>query len=183
MSMISDQTHWGKDIFFIFSTHGRRGIQCWLENNFENKNKECEGPELELSAASPQTGVVLKGDAPTFSFVNVEMEGDNGQMTNQDIGKALLNAISNDFFTVNAVIKCGHSEGMSMRIMNDTASAEIYRIQDFSKLFFKQLFQTGSGYGSGNHADLIKYGIHSVTLRTVKVMSTFTSYTDRFFTV
>ncbi|CAG5111732.1 Oidioi.mRNA.OKI2018_I69.chr2.g6007.t2.cds [Oikopleura dioica] len=85
MSMISDQTHWGKDIFFIFSTHGRRGIQCWLENNFENKNKECEGPELELSAASPQTGVVLKGDAPTFSFVNVEMEGDNGQMTNQDI--------------------------------------------------------------------------------------------------
>jgi len=86
ISMINDQTHWGKDIFFIFSTEGRRGIQCWLEKNFENKNKECEGPELELSAASPQTGVVLMGDVPLFTFVNVEMEGDNGQMTNQDIG-------------------------------------------------------------------------------------------------
>ncbi|CBY37989.1 unnamed protein product, partial [Oikopleura dioica] len=154
MSMINDQTHWGKDIFFIFSTEGRRGIQCWLEKNFENKNKECEGPELELSAASPQTGVVLMGDVPLFTFVNVEMEGDNGQMTNQDI--------------VNAVMRSGHSESMSLRIMNDSASAEIYRYHDFSKLFFKQLFQTGSGYGSGNHADLIKYGIHSVTLRTVK---------------
>ena len=180
MSMISDQTHWGKDIFFIFSTHGRRGIQCWLENNFENKNKECRGPELELSAASPQTGVVLKGDAQTFSFVNVEMEGDNGQMTNQDIGKALKMESLVSLSSVNAVIRCGHSEGMSMRIMNDTASAEIYRVQDFSKLFFKQLFQTGSGYGSGNHADLIKYGIHSVTLRTVKVMPILTSSLDIF---
>ena len=66
-------------------------------------------------------------------------------------------------------MRSGHSESMSLRIMNDSASAEIYRYHDFSKLFFKQLFQTGSGYGSGNHADLIKYGIHSVTLRTVKV--------------
>ena len=46
----------------------------------------CEGEELDLIANSPQTGVVMTAEAENFAYVNIEMEGDRGQMTNQDLG-------------------------------------------------------------------------------------------------
>ena len=36
---------------------------------------------------------------------------------------------------------------------------------EISVLFFKQLHQIGTGEGTGNHANLIKYGIHALTMR------------------
>ena len=78
------QSHWGKDLFFIFSPHGRVGVQCWLSANFFMNI--CEGEELDLIANSPQTGVVMTAEAENFAYVNIEMEGDRGQMTNQDLG-------------------------------------------------------------------------------------------------
>ena len=50
----------------------------------------CEGKELDLIANSPQTGLVLVAEAENFAFVNIEMEGDRGQMTNQDLGTGFL---------------------------------------------------------------------------------------------
>ena len=46
----------------------------------------CESDPLEVIAHSPQTGLVLVASDENFNFINVEMEGDRGQMTNQDLG-------------------------------------------------------------------------------------------------
>ena len=62
------------------------GVQCWLDSNFF-LNQLCESSPLEIVAHSPQTGLVLIASHEHFNFVNLEMEGDRGQMTNQDLGK------------------------------------------------------------------------------------------------
>ena len=52
-------------------------------------------------------------------------------------------------------------EGIQVRITNSTDNNQ------FSLGFVKQLLEVASGEGSGNHADLTKFGIHSITLRAL----------------
>ena len=52
-----------------------------------------------------------------------------------------------------------------MTISNHTSS----RSDQFSAGFFKQLLVVASGEGTGNHADLRKFEIHAITLRTINV--------------
>ena len=62
----------------------------------------CEGEELDLIANSPQTGIVMTAEAENFAYVNLEMEGDRGQMTNQDLGIVFQDffvAINSNFFS------------------------------------------------------------------------------------
>ena len=56
-------------------------------------------------------------------------------------------------------------EGISVTISNYTSNNS----EQFSIGFFKQLLEVAAGEGSGNHADLTKFGIHSITLRAMKV--------------
>lgn len=53
-------------------------------------NQICESEPLEIIANSPQTGLVLTASDENFNLINIEMEGDRGQMTNQDLGSVLI---------------------------------------------------------------------------------------------
>ena len=77
--------HWGKELVFVFSTYDRLGVQCWLDANFFDF-KLCKSEPLEIIAHSPQNGLVLMAKNENFAKMNIEMEGDMGQMTNQDLG-------------------------------------------------------------------------------------------------
>ena len=104
----------------------------------------------EIIAHSPQSGIVLEADDDFFDSVDIKMEGDLGQMTNQDV--------------VNVAVKIAGRLSLPVTIMKKSGPANN---QDISSLFFEQMLQIGTGEGTGNHANLIKHGIHAITLKTV----------------
>ena len=150
---IMSESHWGKEIIFVFTEHGRHGIKCWLEGNFHSPQK-CMIPSFpEIVAHSPQTGIVLEADSEYFDSVDIKMEGDLGQMTNQDV--------------VNVAVKIAGRLSLPVTFMKKSGPANN---EDISPLFFEQMLQIGTGEGTGNHANLIKHGIHAITLKTVRAV-------------
>ena len=79
------------------------------------------------------------------------IQGDLSQMTNQDV--------------VNVAVRVANRIGVAVTISGETGPTENDKP---SSLFFKQLLQLGTGEGTGNHANLIKHGIHAITLITVR---------------
>ena len=66
---------------------------------------------------------------------------------------------------VNVASRVADRWGIRVKISNFTSAPE----EQFSLGFFKQLLSIATGEGSGNHADLTKYDIHSITLRALQV--------------
>jgi len=151
--MMKSQSHWAKEVVFVFSSHGRVGIDCWLDANFDSR-RSCHIQQLPgIIAHSPQSGLVLEvGQSQVQSVmgsVNIKMEGDLSQMTNQDL--------------VNVAVRVANRVGIPVTFHGQTGPSEPDSI---SELFFRQLHQIGTGEGTGNHASLIKHGCHALTLES-----------------
>ena len=155
MEMIKRQAHWAKQFHFVFTEHERRGIECWTEYNF-GLMKKCTHEQAAplLIAHSPQSGLVLDIASEQFTAVDMQMEGDLSQMTNQDI--------------VNVAVRVANRLGIAVTIGGQTGPTEP---DQPSRLFLTQLLQLGTGEGTGNHATLIAHGIQAITLKTTNVGS------------
>ena len=68
-------------------------------------------------------------------------------------------------YKVNVASRIADRWGINVKISNSTDLPN----QQLSLGFFKQLLSIATGEGSGNHADLTKYDIHSITLRALQV--------------
>ena len=148
--MIKTQPHWAKEFIFVFSSDARVGIDCWLASNFDNRKSRCMYSSLpSIIAHSPQTGLVLDINSLIAHSIDIKMEGDLSQMTNQDL--------------VNVAVRVANRMGITVTFHGMTGPS---KSEEISPLFFRQLLQIGTGEGTGNHASLIKHGIHALTLRS-----------------
>ena len=159
MEMIKRQSHWAKQFHFVFTEHARRGIECWSEHNFGLIAKCTHTSAPSLIAHSPQSGLVLDIASEQFTAVDLQMEGDLSQMTNQDI--------------VNVAVRVANRLGIAVTIGGQTGPTDPGQP---SRLFLAQLVQLGTGEGTGNHATLIAHGIQALTLKTTSAVTRKVNY-------
>ena len=88
----------------------------------------------EIIAHSPQSGIVLEADSEFFDSVDIKMEGDLGQMTNQDV--------------VNIAVKIAGRLSLPVTFMKKSGPANN---EDLSPLFFLNLVIIGSTAWFGPH--------------------------------
>lgn len=80
--------YWAKDIIFLITEHEQLGMQAWLDayhGVVSGQENVLDAGDLEGRAGSIQAAINLELHAMKISYVDVKVEGLNGQLPNLDL--------------------------------------------------------------------------------------------------
>lgn len=151
-------TYWAKDVVFLFTDHEHFGMQAWLDAYHGSKSSEfLEAGILPAHSGSIQAAINLELPSNTVSYINVKIEGINGQLPNLDL--------------VNVVTRLCGKESVKPRLHHqpDRWSHDgLQNLMHNAKTMLLMMMQQATCMASGNHGLFHRYGIQAVTLEGVK---------------
>lgn len=140
-------------------------MQAWLEaykgTNEQNAGSILNAGTLDDRAGSIQAAINLELQAFDTEFVDIKIEGLNGQLPNLD----LVNLVQR--IALKEGIPCGHQKTSKKRQTGSTSN----QMRNFRHMLTMVLTQA-SGVPNGNHGLFHRYGIEAVTLEGYKTDST-----------
>lgn len=159
------QKYWAKDIIFLFTDHEQLGMQAWLEAYYGSGLEEANSKILDAGSLDIRAGAIqaaLNLEIPDFdvNYINVKIEGLNGQLPNLDLVN-LVQRIANK-----EGIPCGHKMASPYRRSGSKGDTK----KNLEHLFSMVLSQA-SGVPNGNHGLFSGFGIQAVTLEGHKKKS------------
>lgn len=157
MSSISGQKYWAKDIIFVVTDQEQLGMQAWLEayhgSNVCDASQVLNCGTLDTRAGSIQAAINLELSSFDLDYIDVKIEGLNGQLPNLD----LVNLIQR--LAMKEGIVSGHKQTNDRK----RSGAKSTWTQNFRHMMSMALTQA-SGVPNGNHGLFYRYGIEAVTL-------------------
>lgn len=155
-SLLTEQKYWAKDIIFLVTDQEQLGMQAWLEayhsdNCHSNRVLNCG--TLDARAGSIQAAINLEMPGFDLDFIDVKIEGLNGQLPNLD----LMNLIHR--LAMKEGIISGHKQTSAYKLSGAKSTME-----DNLKHLFSMVITQSTGIPNGNHGLFFRYGIQAVTL-------------------
>ncbi|XP_078482047.1 GPI-anchor transamidase component GPAA1 [Ciona intestinalis] len=153
---IRGQMHWAKDIVFLFSDSGLNGIQAWLNEYHGISSSNIKAAQLPSRAGAIQSAVVLNINDPNLSYLNLRIEGFNGQLPNLDL--------------VNLVRKISQDNQMPIAINHKFSPYDPLSMESFKQFLSSTLLimkQQVTGTSSGNHGEFLRHNVEALTIEGV----------------
>lgn len=155
-----EQKYWAKDLIFLITEQEQLGMQAWLEAYHGERQPQDEGANVVLQAGSLEARAgsiqaAINVELPAFDndYVDVKIEGLNGQLPNLD----LVNVVQR--IAIKEGIVCGHQQ----RTRRRRNGAKSSHADNFRHMLGMVLLQA-SGVPNGNHGLFHRYGIAALTL-------------------
>lgn len=160
--MLSDQKYWAKDIIFLITEQEQLGMQAWLQAyHGSEENDVLKSGTLDATAGSIQAAINLEIQNYDIDFIDVKIEGLNGQLPNLD----LVNLVQR--LTLKEGISCGHRQTSNKR-----RSALKSKLDENLAHMVSMVLTQATGVPNGNHGLFHRYGIEALTLEGHKTPST-----------
>lgn len=160
-----EQKHWAKDIIFLVTDQEQLGMQAWLEayygSDTYNQGDVLNCGTLDGRAGSIQAAINLELQSFDVDYIDVKIEGLNGQLPNLD----LMNLVQR--LALKEGIVSGHKQ-RSTRRRSGTKSLMKENLLHMISMVLTQ----STGVPNGNHGLFFRYGIQAVTLEAHKREST-----------
>lgn len=161
----TEQKYWAKDLIFLVTEQEQLGMQAWLQAykgaGSESDNGILNAGTLIDRAGSIQAAINLELQGFDSEFVDIKIEGLNGQLPNLD----LINLVQR--IALKEGIPCGHQKTSRKRYTGSTST----QMRNFQHMLTMVLTQA-SGVPNGNHGLFHRYGIEAVTLEAHRTEST-----------
>ncbi|XP_053689750.1 glycosylphosphatidylinositol anchor attachment 1 protein [Sabethes cyaneus] len=154
------QKYWAKDIIFLITEQEQLGMQAWLEAYHGSEdNRILNAGSLDGRAGAIQAAINLEAQSFDIDYINLKLEGLNGQLPNLDL----------------------HNLAQKLSQKNGVTAA--YRLSDTSKRMttgyweklqnlLSMVFSQSTGVPTGNHGLFHRYGIEALTLECVQKSAT-----------
>lgn len=165
MFSISEQNYWAKDVIFLITEQEQLGMQAWLEAYHGSYNNDgasvLDFGTLNARAGSIQAAVNLEIQGFDVDFIDVKVEGLNGQLPNLD----LLNLIQR--LALKEGLSSGHKQTSNQRRSGAKGpiAANLWHM-------ISMILTQSTGIPNGNHGLFHRYGIEALTLEAHKREST-----------
>lgn len=150
------QKYWSKDVIFLVTEHEQLGVQAWLEAYHKTtcgRSGVLEHGDMMGRGGAIQAAINLELHAEKIGYVDVKIEGLNGQLPNLDL--------------VNLVHRLCSKEGVRHTFKNRENSnyRDIYKewLHSF-KILMAMVTTQATGVPNGNHGLFHRFGIEAVTL-------------------
>lgn len=151
------QKYWAKDIIFLVTDQEQLGMQAWLEayhtSDLYHTNPVLNSGSLDARAGAIQAAINLELQSFDLKFIDVKIEGLNGQLPNLD----LVNLVQR--ISVKEGFISGHRQTAPQRRSGARSTWE----ENFRHMISMLLTQS-TGVPNGNHGLFYRYGIEAVTL-------------------
>lgn len=158
----TDQKYWAKDIIFLVTEQEQLGMQAWLQAyHGTEENDVLQSGTLDATAGSIQAAINLEIQNYDIDFIDVKIEGLNGQLPNLD----LVNLVQR--LTLKEGISCGHRQTSNKR-----RSALKSKLEENLSHMVSMVLTQATGVPNGNHGLFHRYGIEALTLEGHKTPST-----------
>lgn len=160
-----EQNYWAKDVIFLITEQEQLGMQAWLEAYHGSYNSDgvsvLDFGTLDARAGSIQAAVNLEIQGFDVDFIDVKVEGLNGQLPNLD----LLNLIQR--LALKEGISSGHKQTSNQRRsgVKGPIAANFWHM-------ISMILTQSTGIPNGNHGLFHRYGIEALTLEAHKREST-----------
>lgn len=165
----TEQKYWAKDLIFLVTEQEQLGMQAWLQaykgatsgSHSSDNAPILNAGTLEDRAGSIQAAINLELQSFDTEFVDIKIEGLNGQLPNLD----LVNLVQR--IALKEGIPCGHQKTSRKRYTGAMST----QVRNFQHMLSMVLTQA-SGVPNGNHGLFHRYGIEAVTLEGYRTEST-----------
>lgn len=150
------QKYWAKDIIFLVTEHEQLGMQAWLDAYHgvtSGQEGVLEAGDLPGHAGSIQAAINLELHAMKISFIDVKVEGLNGQLPNLDLFNLAQNMIAKE--EIQNTFQC--------RVDNNDSNKVKRWWYQFNTLM-TMIATQATGVPNGNHGLFHRFGIEAVTL-------------------
>lgn len=150
------QKYWAKDIIFLVTEHEQLGVQAWLEAYHRTS---CGHPgvlehgDMLGRAGAIQAAVNLELHAEKIGYVDIKVEGLNGQLPNLDL--------------VNLIHRMCAKEGVKHTFKNRENKKFADEFKEWSYAFrtlMAMVSTQATGVPNGNHGLFLRFGIDAVTI-------------------
>ncbi|CAD6209732.1 GSCOCG00010820001-RA-CDS [Cotesia congregata] len=150
------QKYWAKDIVFLVTEHEQLGMQAWLDayHGVVSGQEDVLIPgDLSGRAGSIQAAINLELHAMKISYIDVKVEGLNGQLPNLDLFNLAQNMIKKE------EIRRSFQQKFDI-YHRDKFKRWWYYFNTLSSMILTQ----ATGVPTGNHGLFHRYGIEAITL-------------------
>ncbi|XP_053596120.1 glycosylphosphatidylinositol anchor attachment 1 protein [Microplitis demolitor] len=150
------QKYWAKDIIFLVTEHEQLGMQAWLDayHGVVSGQEDILIPgDLSGRAGSIQAAINLELHAMKISYIDVKVEGLNGQLPNLDLFNLAQNMIKKE------EIRRSFQKKFDIYHRNKF-KRWLYYFNTLSSMIVTQ----ATGVPTGNHGLFHRYGIEAITL-------------------
>lgn len=158
----AEQKYWAKDLIFLITEQEQLGMQAWLEAYHGTSGADdghttgasiLQAGSLEARSGSIQAAINLELPAFELDFLDVKIEGLNGQLPNLD----LVNVVQR------IALKEGIVSGHQQRTRRRRNGAKSTHRQNFGHMV-AMVLQQAAGVPNGNHGLFHRYGVAALTL-------------------
>lgn len=150
----TEQKYWAKDIIFLITEQEQLGMQAWLDAyQGTDESDVLKSGTLEARAGSIQAAINLEIQGFDIDYIDVKIEGLNGQLPNLDL--------------VNLVNRIALKEGLASghrQTSNKRRSGAKSKMQANLKHVIGMILTQATGVPNGNHGLFHRYGIEALTL-------------------
>ncbi|CAH1778784.1 unnamed protein product [Owenia fusiformis] len=159
-------SYWAKDIIMIVTDNEGVGMQAWLSAYHNTRTTENISPgELHGRSGSIQAAINLEIPGADVSYVDVKVQGLNGQLPNLDL--------------INTVVRLCRRENVPVTIERqqdyyDPESTDGYLHS--LKTMLRMMWHQAPGTPTGNHGLFHRYHIEAVTLQGIKTKGRSSNY-------
>lgn len=155
-SLNTEQKYWAKDIIFLITEQEHLGMQAWIDAyQGLRDNSVLKSGNLEARAGSMQAAINLELENFDVDYVNVKIEGLNGQLPNLD----LVNLVNR--LALKEGLSSGHRQTSSHR-----RSGAKSKYENNLKHLLGMVLTQSTGVPNGNHGLFHRYGIEALTIES-----------------
>lgn len=160
-----EQNFWAKDVIFLITEQEQLGMQAWLKAYHGSHDGDdanvLDAGTLDGRAGSIQAAINLEIQGYDSEYIDVKVEGLNGQLPNLD----LLNLVQR--IALKEGLSSGHKQTSNVRRsgIKSTVATNLWHM-------FSMMLTQSTGVPNGNHGLFHRYGIEALTLEAHKREST-----------
>ncbi|KAK0161101.1 hypothetical protein PV327_009614 [Microctonus hyperodae] len=150
------QKYWAKDIIFLITEHEQLGMQAWLDayhGVVSGQDGILMAGDLSGRAGSIQAAINLELHAMKIGYIDVKVEGLNGQLPNLDLFNLAQNMIKKE------EIRRSFQRRFDVN-RKDLFKKWWYYFNTLATMMMTQ----ATGVPTGNHGLFHRYGIEAITL-------------------
>ncbi|CAK8695365.1 unnamed protein product [Clavelina lepadiformis] len=151
------EMHWAKDIVFLFTEHDSYGAQAWLDAYHGTPSFHIAADPLTSHAGSIQAAIVMEMKDKSFTYINLKLEGYNGQLPNMDLSNLAVR-----LFKLREILASVNYQ------FHPYDPSTMDGFKSFLKTTLKMMKQLSTGMSSGNHGDFLRYNIEAITLEGIR---------------
>lgn len=163
------KNYWAKDLIFLITDKEQLGMYAWLEAYYKggmDDNSILQSGNLKGRSGALQAALNLEVQDFDAEYVDVKLEGLNGQLPNLDMFNLVQRITARDLI-IRENIPCGYKQTQKKR-----GKGRLRGTKNNIKSMLSMILSQASGVPTGNHGLFHRYRVEALTLEVVQRHST-----------